>query len=84
MREAFISVNSGACDGINYYELASNFSWEIDYGMSSYTENFAAIIIQRGFRKYKASHVLLTKSDPIIVRSTKATRRSKDFRYSKK
>jgi len=85
MREPFISVNSGACDGINYWDLASNFAWDIDFIMSSYTKNFAAIIIQRSFRKYKESSVLVCcKVVPNILRPTKSSLRSKVFRYYKK
>ena len=54
MVEPFISADSNACDGINYWELADNFCWETEFNMSTYTRNFAARIIQRSFRRFKA------------------------------
>jgi len=53
MEEACFSADSNMCDGINYWELAQNFSWETDFRMSSFTQNFAAIMIQRVYRSFK-------------------------------
>ena len=61
MEEAYFSADSNMCDGINYWELAQNFSWETDYRMSSYTRNFAAMIIQRAYRSYKVCAITLKK-----------------------
>ena len=93
MPEAYISSDSGCCDGIDYSELVANFSWEADYKMSSYTKNFAAIIIQRGLRSKKAydskmiSDSSLVKAIGIIPsnasRPFKTTRQTKGFRVKK-
>jgi hypothetical protein len=93
MPEAYISTDSGCCDGINYSELVANFSWETDYKMSSYTKNFAAIIIQRGFRSRKANNSeMISDSSSVQTlgiipsnasRPFKTTRQSKGFRVKK-
>ena len=74
----FISADSNACDGINYWELADNFCWETDFSMSTYTRNFAARIIQRSFRAFKALVAeLKNKSTNSDKRVFKVSRRKK-------
>ena len=78
MVEPFISADSNACDGINYWELADNFCWETEFNMSTYTRNFAARIIQRSFRRFKALLVELNnKSTNSDKRVFKVSRRKK-------
>jgi hypothetical protein len=78
MVEPYISSDSNACDGINYWELADNFSWAADFDLSTYTRNFAARIIQRSFRYFKVGSICLktnpTKKDN---RAFKVCRRKK-------
>jgi hypothetical protein len=57
MDEPYISPDSNACDGINYWELADRFSWAAEFDLSTYTRNFAARIIQRSFRYFKGVRI---------------------------
>ena len=78
MVEPFISADSNACDGINYWEFADNFCWETDFNMSTYTRNFASRIIQRTFRAFKALVVKVNnKSTNSDKRAFKVSRRKK-------
>ena len=45
-------------DGINYWELFSNFTWQEDYVESIYTQNYAARMIQRVWKSFLLSQRL--------------------------
>ena len=44
-------------DGINYWELLSNFNWQADYNESIYTQNYAARMIQRVWKSFLHSRI---------------------------
>ena len=44
-------------DGINYWELLSNFNWQADYNESIYTQNYAARMIQRVWKSFVHSRI---------------------------
>ena len=89
MPEPYISSDSNCCDGINYWALLDEFSWKDQFQLSSYTRNFAAIIIQRRFRHFKAFVVPASiGSSPAksleINRPFKSSRQSKAFKVNSK
>ena len=44
-------------DGINYWDLFSNFNWQEDYNESIYTQNYAARMIQRVWKSFVHSRI---------------------------
>ena len=75
MAEPYISHDCATCDGINYWELANNFSWESDYNMSTFTRNMAARMIQRKYRSYQTTSMVQKRMNSNICTDFKISRR---------